>query len=285
MAQGHSGDPDLNTDEPAVRLNKYVAESGKCSRREADALIASGRVLVDGQPATLGQRVAPGQTVTLDGQPVVPLDEPVYLALHKPIGITCTTDRRRDDNIIDYIGYPQRIFPIGRLDRDSEGLILLTNDGAIVNKILRGQNQHEKEYRVMVDKPLTPEFLTQMAEGVPILDTVTRPARVIQEKPRVFRIVLTQGLNRQIRRMCEALGYDVLRLVRIRIMHINLRGLPYGEYRMLTHHEVAELRRLIARSSGEPESHGRMKGVLPDGAQTLDGAPTADGLEDWMDEE
>jgi len=149
--------------ERTVRLNKYIADSGRCSRREADALIEAGRVLVDGRPATLGQRVAPEQTVTLDGEPIVPLDEPVYLILHKPVGITCTTDRSRDDNIIDYIGYPQRIFPVGRLDRDSEGLILLTNDGSIVNKILRGQNRHEKEYRVTVDKPLTPEFRRQMA--------------------------------------------------------------------------------------------------------------------------
>ncbi len=238
--------------EPTVRLNKYIADSGQCSRREADAIIASGRVQVDGQPATLGQRVGPGQTVTLDGEPVVPLDEPVYLVLNKPIGITCTTDRRRGDNIIDYIGYPQRIFPVGRLDRDSEGLILLTNDGSIVNKILRGQNRHEKEYRVTVDKPLTADFLRQMAQGVAILGTVTRPAKVVQEKPRVFRITLTQGLNRQIRRMCKALGFGVMHLVRIRIMHITLGSLPYGQYRHLTHHEVAELRRLIQHSSGEP---------------------------------
>lgn len=253
-----AGQPDSKKPDPesGVRLNKYIADSGRCSRREADAVIAAGRILIDGQPAAMGQRVLPGQTVTLDGEPVIPLDEPVYLVLHKPIGIISTTDRRRDDNIIDYIGYPQRIFPVGRLDRDSEGLILLTNDGSIVNRILRGQNRHEKEYRVTVDKPLTPEFLRQMAQGVPILDTVTRPAKVTQEKPRVFRIVLTQGLNRQIRRMCEALGYQALRLVRIRIMHINLNDLPYGQYRLLTRHEIAELHRLIASSSGNPDSEG-----------------------------
>lgn len=238
----------------AMRLNKYIAESGLCSRREADALLAQGRVLVDGAPAQIGQRVLPGQTVMVDGKPVVPLDEPVYLALHKPTGITCTSDRKRDDNIIDYIGYPKRIFTIGRLDRDSEGLILLTNDGDIVNKVLRSQNRHEKEYRVTVDKPLTPEFLKNMAEGVPILDTVTRPCTVYQEHPRVFRIVLTQGLNRQIRRMCETLGYTVERLVRLRVMHINLGKLPYGQYRYLTHHEVAELHRLTARSQSAPDA-------------------------------
>lgn len=238
----------------AIRLNKYIAESGLCSRREADSLLAQGRVLVDGVPAQVGQRVSSGQTVTVDGKPVVPLDEPVYLALHKPTGIICTSDRTRDDNIIDYIGYPKRIFTIGRLDRDSEGMILLTNDGDIVNKVLRGQNRHEKEYRVTVDKPLTPDFLKNMAEGVPILDTVTRPCTVFQEHPRVFRIVLTQGLNRQIRRMCEALGYSVERLVRLRVMHINLGKLPYGQYRLLTHHEVAELHRLTARSQSAPNS-------------------------------
>jgi len=245
-----TGQPGVSPDagSQTVRLNKFIADSGLCSRRAADQLLADGRVMVDGQPGLVGQRIRPDQTVLVDGQPVVPLDEPVYLALHKPVGITCTSDRKRDDNIIDYIGYPKRIFTIGRLDRDSEGLILLTNDGAIVNKILRGQNRHEKEYRVTVDRPLTPAFLQQMAAGVSILDTVTLPCTVVQEHARVFRIVLTQGLNRQIRRMCEALGYTVVRLVRIRIMHINLGKLPYGQYRMLSHHEVAELHRLTAGS-------------------------------------
>lgn len=251
MAEGNSAE---KPQQYAIRLNKFIADSGQCSRREADALINEGRVLVDGEIAVLGQRIVPGQTVTLDGQPVVPLDQPVYLLLHKPLGITCTTDRRRSDNIIDYINYPQRIFPVGRLDRDSEGLILLTNDGSIVNKMLRGHNKHEKEYRVTVDKPLTPEFIRQMSEGVEILDTVTLPARLIQEKQRVFRIILTQGLNRQIRRMCEALGYEVKRLVRIRIMHLSIGKLPYGQFRPLTYHETAELKRLLADSSGEPMS-------------------------------
>lgn len=245
-----SGGPDSGSDtgSTSVRLNKYIADAGLCSRRGADALLAQGRVTVDGEPGLVGQRVRPDQTVAVDGQPVIPLDEPVYLLLHKPAGITCTSDSKRDDNIIDYVAYPKRIFTIGRLDRDSEGLILLTNDGGIVNKILRGQNRHEKEYRVTVDRPLTSEFLQKMAAGVPILDTVTLPCTVIQEHARVFRITLTQGLNRQIRRMCEALGYEVVRLVRIRIMHINLGKLPYGKYRLLTHHEISELRRLTAGS-------------------------------------
>ncbi len=238
----------------SVRLNKYIADSGYCSRRQADAFINEGRVLINGETATLGQRVSPGQTVTLDGQPIVPLDQPVYLLLHKPVGVTCTTDRRRSDNIIDYLNYPQRIFPVGRLDRDSEGLILLTNDGSIVNKMLRGHNKHEKEYRVTVDKPLTPEFIGQMSEGVEILNTVTLPSKLIQEKQCVFRIILTQGLNRQIRRMCEVLGYEVKRLVRIRIMHLTIGKLPYGQFRHLTYHETAELKRLLANSSGEPVS-------------------------------
>ena len=239
--------------EASIRLNKFIADSGRCSRREADVLISENRVTIDDQPALVGQRVLPGQIVRVDGEPIVSLDEPVYLALHKPVGITCTSDRKRDDNIIDYIQYPSRIFTIGRLDRDSEGLILLTNDGDIVNKILRGKNRHEKEYRVTVDQPLTPEFLQQMASGVSILGTVTLPCKVTQEHPRVFRIILTQGLNRQIRRMCEALGYNVVRLVRLRIMHINLGKLPYGQYRSLTHHEVAELHRLTADSQSAPD--------------------------------
>jgi 23S rRNA pseudouridine2604 synthase len=225
----------------SIRLNKYIADSGLCSRREADGLLASGRVTIDGQLGVIGQRVQPGQTVMVDGQPIIALD--------KPVGITCTSDRRRNDNIIDFVAFPKRIFTIGRLDRDSEGLILMTNDGAIVNKILRGQNSHEKEYRVTVDRPITQEFLNAMASGVPILDTVTRPCKVVQEQTRVFRIILTQGLNRQIRRMCEALGFGVVRLVRTRIMHINLGNLPYKQYRMLTNREITELRRLTADST------------------------------------
>ena len=207
-----------------VRLNRYIADSGLCSRREADRLISEGIVTIDGQIAVLGQRVEPGQTVRVRGEVVLPHDQPVYLVLHKPAGITCTTDSRRRDNIVDFIGYPQRIYPIGRLDRDSEGLIFLTNDGSIVNKILRAGNRHDKEYRVTVDQPLTGEFLQGMASGVPILDTVTKPCKILPSGSHQFTIILTQGLNRQIRRMCEYFGYSVVRLVRTRIMHITLRG-------------------------------------------------------------
>ena len=236
----------MTPDRPiGVRINKFLADSGRCSRREADQLVASGSVLIDGSIAQAGSRVLPGQTVTVSGEPVLQNSDLVYLILYKPVGITCTTDTRRRDNIIDYLGYPQRVFPIGRLDRDSEGLIFLTNDGDIVNRILRAENHHEKEYRVTVDKPVTPEFLRQMASGVPILGTVTRPCRVTAESKYNFRIVLTQGLNRQIRRMCDVFGYDVKRLVRTRIMHIAIGSMRPGQWRPFTFHELAELKRLL----------------------------------------
>jgi len=231
-----------------IRLNKYIADSGTCSRREADRIIELGRVTVDDQPATLGTRVLSGQTVRIDGEPILQDDDLVYIALYKPVGITCTTDPRRSDNIISYVGYDKRIFPIGRLDRDSEGLIFLTNDGNIVNKILRAGNQHEKEYLVTVSSPVTQELLDGLAAGVPILDTVTRPCRVKAEGPRSFRIILTQGLNRQIRRMCEYFGFNVVRLVRVRIMNVTLGKLTPGEWRYLTPKEVAEIKRLTVDS-------------------------------------
>ncbi|MCK9251758.1 MAG: pseudouridine synthase [Eubacteriales bacterium] len=239
----------MTPDRPiGVRINKFLADSGRCSRREADQLVASGAVLIDGSVAQAGSRVLPGQTVTVSGEPVLQNADLVYLILYKPVGITCTTDTRRRDNIIDYLGYPQRVFPIGRLDRDSEGLIFLTNDGDIVNRILRAENHHEKEYRVTVDKPVTPEFLRQMASGVPILGTVTRPCRVTAESKYNFRIVLTQGLNRQIRRMCDVFGYDVKRLVRTRIMHIAIGSMKPGQWRPFTFHELSELKRLLGLS-------------------------------------
>lgn len=231
-----------------IRLNQYIAASGWCSRRKADLLIAAGQVTVDDEIAVIGSRVSPGQTVRIDGQPVIASEDYVYLALYKPQGIICTTDRRRDDNIIDFLDYPLRVFPVGRLDRDSEGLIFLTNDGPIVNKILRASNVHEKEYIVSVDKPVTEEFLRQMAGGVPILGTVTRPCRLRKISARRFAIILTQGLNRQIRRMCEYFGYDVLHLIRVRIMHVTLDGLQPGQWRYLTPHEIKELRRLTRNS-------------------------------------
>lgn len=241
--------PDSNI-QPGIRVNKYLADTGYCSRREADRLIEQSQVTIDDHPAVVGSRVLPGQTVRVNGEPVLPDDDLVYLALYKPIGITTTTDQRRGDNIIDFLGYPKRVFPIGRLDRDSEGLIFLTNDGNIVNKILRAGNRHEKEYRVKVDHPITDEFIRSMMTGVPILDTVTLPCQVFPESSRTFRIILTQGLNRQIRRMCEALGYDVVRLTRIRIMHVTLGALKPGQWRYLTAKEISELKRLTQHSRG-----------------------------------
>ncbi len=205
-----------------MRLNKYLAETGACSRREADQWIEAGRVSVNGARAVLGTQVADGDDVQVDGRPLRPKPRRVYLALNKPIGIECTTDRDVPGNIVDFVGYPERVFPIGRLDKDSEGLILLTNDGDIVNTVLRAEHEHEKEYVVAVDRPLTAAFLAGMAAGVPILDTVTNPCRVAQVGRNTFRIVLTQGLNRQIRRMCEHFGYTVRRLQRVRIMHVQL---------------------------------------------------------------
>jgi 23S rRNA pseudouridine2604 synthase len=225
-----------------MRLNKFLAETGACSRREADQWIEAGRVTVNGAPAVLGTQVNEGDDVRVDGQTLRPKPKRVYLALNKPIGIECTTDRDVAGNIVDFVGYPERIFPIGRLDKDSEGLILLTNDGDIVNTILRAENEHEKEYIVAVDRPLTPAFLAGMAAGVPILDTVTNPCKVTQVGKNTFRIVLTQGLNRQIRRMCEHFDYRVRRLQRVRIMHVHLGTLPVGKWRELT---AIELRGLL----------------------------------------
>jgi len=225
-----------------VRLNKYLAETGACSRREADQWIEAGRVTVNGARAVLGTQVEDGDEVLLDGAPLRAKPQRVYLALNKPVGIECTTDREVPGNIVDFVGYPERIFPIGRLDKDSEGLILLTNDGDVVNSVLRAEHEHEKEYVVAVDRPLTDAFLAGMAAGVPILDTVTNPCRLKQVGRNTFRIVLTQGLNRQIRRMCEHFGYTVRRLQRVRIMHVHLGSLPVGKWRALT---PAELRGLV----------------------------------------
>ena len=225
-----------------MRLNKYLAETGACSRREADEWIARGRVAVNGAAAVLGTQVNEGDEVLLDGRPLRPKPKRVYLALNKPVGVECTTDRDVPGNIVDFVGYPERIFPIGRLDKDSEGLILLTNDGDVVNVVLRAEHEHEKEYIVAVDRPLTPAFLAGMAAGVPILDTVTNPCKVTQVGRNTFRIVLTQGLNRQIRRMCEHFDYTVRRLQRVRIMHVQLGTLPLGKWRELT---ALELRGLL----------------------------------------
>ena len=223
------------------RLNKYIADSGYCSRREADRIITEGRVRLDGRVGALGDRVQPGMSVTVDGKPLTGEGEKVYLLLNKPRGIVCTADPREPMNVVDYLGYPLRIFPVGRLDKDSEGLLLLTSDGEIVNRILRAAGGHEKEYEVQIDRPVTPDFVRRMSEGVPILDTVTLPCKVRRTGERSFNIVLVQGLNRQIRRMCEALGVNVTHLRRIRIMNLRLGKLLPGQWRALTSAELAEL--------------------------------------------
>ena len=223
------------------RLNKFVADSGYCSRREADRLIAEGRVRVDGRPGALGDRVLPGMRVTVDGQSLSGRGEKVYIALNKPAGIVCTTDPREPMNVVDYLDYPIRIFPVGRLDKDSEGLLLMTSDGEIINRILRAAGGHEKEYEVEIDRPVTKEFVEKMSAGVPILDTVTLPCRVRRTGEKSFNIILVQGLNRQIRRMCEVLGCNVVRLRRIRIMNIRLGSMRPGQWRELSEEELSGL--------------------------------------------
>lgn len=239
----------------AKRLNKFISETGFCSRREADRLIEQGRVTINGHVPEMGTKVQPGDDVQVDNTPInAATDKPIYIALNKPTGITCTTERDIPGNIVDFIGHKKRIFPIGRLDKPSDGLIFLTNDGDIVNKILRAGNNHEKEYVVRVDKPISDEFIKRMSSGVNILDTVTLPCIVTKETKFSFRIVLTQGLNRQIRRMCEALGYEVFKLRRVRIMNISLDGIPNGQWRYLTDTEVAEILAMCEDSSGTEEA-------------------------------
>lgn len=224
-----------------MRLNKFISESGKASRRGADKLIEEGRVKINGRKAKIGDQVKPGDEVMVNGQRLRLARNNVNIALNKPVGITCTTEKNVKGNIIDLVNHPLRIFNIGRLDKDSDGLILLTNDGDIVNEILRAENNHEKEYIVSVDKPITPEFIEKMSKGVRILGTKTLPCYVEQLSKYEFKIILTQGLNRQIRRMCEALGYEVYRLQRVRIMNIHLGNLPIGQWRDLTKKEKDRL--------------------------------------------
>ncbi len=234
-----------------VRLNKYLSEAGVCSRREADRYVEAGRITVDGQPASMGQKIMPGQRVCLDGKPVKEAgkteDRRILIAVNKPKGIVCTTSKKEKDNIIDFLDYPERIYPVGRLDKDSEGLLLLTNDGELMNEILKARNYHEKEYEVKVNRPVTNTFLKKMSSGVPILDTVTRPCQVERTGEKSFRIVLTQGLNRQIRRMCESLDYRVTDLKRTRIMNIRLGRLAVGSWRNVTGKELNELLKLTGR--------------------------------------
>jgi 23S rRNA pseudouridine2604 synthase len=260
-----------------MRLNKYLGESGAWSRREADRLIEAGRVTINGARATLGAQVAAGDEVKVDGGVVGQarkLDRPVYIALNKPVGITCTTERHVEGNIVDFVDHPERIFPIGRLDKDSEGLILLTNDGDIVNEVLRAEHGHEKEYVVTVDRPVTDDFVAKLAGGVRLSDATTKRCKVTKVGARTFEIVLTQGLNRQIRRMCAAFDYDVVALRRVRIMHIQLGTLALGRWRNLTAEELAALRPATPRPKQlpgrppppappqphrQPRSHGRRR--------------------------
>ncbi|EKK5377365.1 23S rRNA pseudouridylate synthase [Morganella morganii] len=237
----------------SVRLNKYISESGICSRRDADRYIEQGLVLINGKRAAIGSQVVPGDVVKVNGQLIEAReqDDLVLIALNKPVGIVSTTDEGEKDNIVDFVNHSTRIFPIGRLDKDSQGLIFLTNHGDLVNKILRAGNDHQKEYVVTVNKPVTDDFIRGMAAGVPILGTVTKKCKVKQEAPFVFRITLVQGLNRQIRRMCEHFGYEVTKLERVRIMNISLTGIPVGEWRDLTDDELVELFDAIEKSSSE----------------------------------
>ena len=240
--------------EHKLRINKFLSQAGFCSRREADKFILDERVTINGIVAKMGEKIDPNDDVSVDGERISKKpNKKIYIILNKPKGIVCTTDSGVEkNNIIDYINHPKRIFPIGRLDKTSEGLIFLTNDGYIVNKILRAKNKHEKEYHVTVDKPITHEFIQQMSKGVPILNTVTRPCEIKRIKDYEFKIILTQGLNRQIRRMCEYLGYRVKKLKRIRIMNIKL-DIPLGEWRYFNDQEFSELKEMLSKSSSVNE--------------------------------
>ena len=245
----------------AVRLNKFISESGLCSRREADRFIAGGHVFINGKRANIGDQVHTGDKVRVNGHELEPMqaEDVVFIALNKPVGITSTTEEGVRDNIVQFVNHSARIFPIGRLDKDSQGLIFLTNNGDLVNKILRAGNQHEKEYVVTVNKPLTDEVIYGLANGVPMLGVTTKKCKVTQEGVNVFRIVLIQGLNRQIRRMCEYFGYEVTKLERVRIMNISLKGLPVGDWRDLTEEELQLLYKMIERSSSVDLKKGKSK--------------------------
>ena len=240
-------------EENGIRINKFLSEAGVCSRREADRQVELGNITIDGKVAETGARVLPGQTVLFQGKKVSKEEEMILIAFHKPVGIVCTAEKREKNNVIDYINYPKRIYPIGRLDKDSEGLLLLTNNGDIVNKMMRSGNMHEKEYIVTVNRPVTESFIHGLANGVPLaeLNTMTRKCHVKQIGKNQFKIILTQGLNLQIRRMCEYFGYRVEKLVRTRIMNIELGDLPVGTYRDVTTEEYRQLLSLIKDSSNE----------------------------------
>lgn len=249
----------------SIRLNKYISESGICSRREADRYIERGNVFINGKRAKIGDQVSAGDRVMVNGNTIEPreTEQAIYIAFNKPVGITSTTESSTKGNIVDYINHSERIFPIGRLDKDSQGLIFLTSDGDIVNKILRAGNKHEKEYLVTVNKPITDQFIEGMTHGVPILGVVTKKCVVKKESPLVFRITLVQGLNRQIRRMCEHFNYEVTKLERIRIMNISLKGLPVGDWRELTEAEMAGIFKAIKNSSTDVDKAPKNKVSKP----------------------
>lgn len=238
----------MNANNNSINLNKYISSTGICSRREAEKLIVEGRVTINGKPTQLGNRVFENDVVKIDGKPLKTKPKTIYIALNKPVGIVCTTDSKERKNIVKFVGHPQRLFPIGRLDKPSEGLIFLTNDGDIVNKILRAGNNHEKEYIVTVNKPISERFIKRMSNGIPILGTVTKKCKVEKLNETTFKIILVQGLNRQIRRMCEYLNYEVKSLKRTRIMNVSLKKLKTGEWRELTAKELQEINQLVATS-------------------------------------
>jgi len=239
---------------PSTNLNKFISSTGMCSRRDAEKLIVAGRVTINGNGTQLGNRVFEGDVVKVDGRALQAKPKTLYIAFNKPIGVVCTTDSKEKMNIVREINHPERLFPIGRLDKPSEGLIFLTNDGDIVNKILRAGNNHEKDYVVTVDQPITDDFIQKMSNGIPILDTVTQKCKVTKLSGKTFQIVLTQGLNRQIRRMCEYLGYEVTKLKRTRIMNVGLSNLEIGQWRELTEKELSEINVMVATSSKTEEA-------------------------------
>jgi 23S rRNA pseudouridine2604 synthase len=262
----------------SIRLNKFISESGLCSRREADRYIAEGAVLLNGKPAQIGDQVGPRDRVSVNGHKLEPrqAEDAVYLAFNKPVGVTSTSEPGVRGNIVDYVNHAARVFPIGRLDKDSSGLIFLTSDGDIVNKILRAGNQHEKEYVVTVDRILSDRMLEEMAAGIPMLGTVTKKCVIQKETPYIFRITLVQGLNRQVRRMVEHFGYEVMKLERVRIMNVNLKGLSVGDWRELTPEELAGIMKMVAKSSGTEEASGGRRSKAPAGKAGAS-APGPDG--------
>lgn len=266
----------LSNNNDSININKYISSTGICSRREAEKFIISGRVTINGETAVLGNRVFQNDVVKVDGRKLQQKPKTLYIALNKPVGIVSTTDSREKYNIVSHINHPERLFPIGRLDKPSEGLIFLTNDGDIVNKILRAGNNHEKEYIVTVDKPIDEKFVKKMSNGIPILGTVTKKCKIEKISEKVFKIILVQGLNRQIRRMCSFLGYEVLKLKRIRIMNVNLGNLKTGDWRELTGEEMKIIHKMISNSSKTEEASVIEKFKKPKSAKEKNTPPKND---------